>query len=417
MKIIADLHVHSHLSRATSRNSHLAGLYSWARIKGIHLIGTGDFTHPAWLDQLQNQLLPAEPGLLRLKEEAFLPFLEETMPEPIPVRFMLSSEISCIYKKGEKTRKIHLLLYVPDFQSARSIRARLAAIGNIEADGRPILGLDARNLLEILLESSPAGFMIPAHIWTPWFSLFGSKSGFDAIEACFEDLTPHIFALETGLSADPDMIRRISALDRFTLVSSSDCHSPAKLGREATLFDTDLDFFSIRDALRFPKNKGYGGTIEFFPEEGKYFFDGHRKCRICHDPEAAETTTTLCPVCAKPLTVGVMHRVLEMADRKTPYHAPGSPPFQSLVALPEILGNCLSVGAASKKVMTVYRSLVNRFGSELNVLREAPHEEIAACSFDRAGEAIRRLRNGQVIRKPGYDGEYGQIRLFDEGEI
>ncbi|MBW2739023.1 MAG: DNA helicase II, partial [Deltaproteobacteria bacterium] len=309
MKYIADLHIHSPFSRATSKFGTLAGLFAWARIKGINVVGTGDFTHPGWLSQLKEYLEPAEPGLFKLKDEDVPPMLSNVSCNPIPVRFMLTSEISCIYKRDEKVRKVHNLLYVPDFESVERINAKLAAIGNIESDGRPILGLDSRNLLEILLEQAAEGFFVPAHIWTPWFSLFGSKSGFDAIEDCFADLTDHIFALETGLSSDPEMNRMISALDRFTLISNSDCHSPSKLGREANVFDTDLDFFSIREALKKPETGGFKGTIEFFPEEGKYHLDGHRKCGVCLEPEETRKLKSICPVCGRKLTVGVMHRV------------------------------------------------------------------------------------------------------------
>ncbi len=417
MKYIADLHVHSPYSRATSKNNDVAGLFAWARVKGIHIVGTGDFTHPGWFAQLKNCLEPAEPGLFKLKDENVPLALAGIDPESIPVRFILSSEISCIYKKGDKTRKIHTILYVPDMASVEKINIKLASIGNIESDGRPILGLDARNLLEILLESSAEGFMVPAHIWTPWFSLFGSKSGFDRIEECFEDLTDNIFSLETGLSSDPEMNRLISALDGYTLISNSDCHSPSKLGREANLFDSDFNFFALRDSLKIAGSNGFLGTIEFYPEEGKYHYDGHRKCDVCFDPIETRAKNFLCPVCGKPLTVGVMHRVMEMADRKTPQYPNSQHYFESLVPLPEILGEILGVGSGSKKVMEQYRRIIYLFGSEFNLYRQVSIEEINHSYSEILGEAVRRLRNNEVIRKPGYDGEYGVIKVFDHNEM
>ena len=334
MDYIADLHIHSPYSRATSPESNLAGLAGWARVKGIQVLGTGDFTHPGWFRRLKEELEPAEPGLFRLKNEAVI-------ASPLPgvphlagtVRFLLSAEISSIYKRHGVVRKVHNLLYVPDFASAERLNAKLAGIGNIESDGRPILGLDSRDLLEILLEQAPEGFLVPAHIWTPWFSLFGSKSGFDAIEECFDDLTPHVFALETGLSSDPDMNRLISGLDRFALISNSDCHSPSKLGREANLFSTGLDFFSLRDAIKGNRRETFRATVEFFPEEGKYHADGHRACHVCLDPVESRRLGLTCPVCGRPLTVGVYHRLMELADREEPLYREDSPEVFSLIPL------------------------------------------------------------------------------------
>jgi len=416
MDYIADLHVHSPFSRATSPESDPAGLAAWARVKGIQVVASGDFTHPGWLARLKEAMTPAEPGFLRLKDE--------TVPPPLPglaqssgtVRFALSAEISCIYKRHGAVRKVHNLVYVPDFASAERLAARLAGIGNIESDGRPILGLDSRNLLEIVLEAAPEGFLVPAHIWTPWFSLFGSRSGFDHIEECFGDLTPHVFALETGLSSDPDMNRRISALDRFALISNSDCHSPSRLGREANLFSTGFDFFSLRDAIRGNRGESFRGTVEFFPEEGKYHLDGHRACKVCLEPEETRRSDGRCPVCGRPLTVGVLHRVLELADRDRPEFGPDAPRFFSLVPLPELLGEILGVGPASKQVQRRYASLIGRFGSEFSILLDASREELAGESTLLA-EAVGRVREGKVIRHGGYDGEFGSIRVFEEGEI
>ena len=415
MNYIADFHIHSAYSRATSKASNLAGLYAWARAKGINLIGTGDFTHPGWFQQLKENLIPAKLGFFKLRDENVPPALPQLFPEEGTTRFILTAEISSIYKRHGQVRKVHNILFAPDFRSAEKINHRLAAIGNIESDGRPILGLDSRNLLEIVLEEAPGGFLVPAHIWTPWFSLFGSKSGFDSIDDCFGDLTEHIFALETGLSSDPDMNRLISDLDRFTLISNSDCHSPSKLGREVNLFNTDFDFYSMKEALKDPL-KGFNGTVEFFPEEGKYHMDGHRKCNVSLDPKQTRELNGICPACGKPVTVGVSHRVMELADRQKPLYPVGSPTYKSLIPLQEVLSEIIGIGPNTKGVLTQYHKMINTFGSEFTLLLNTPEEEIKQSSPILA-EAIKRIRNNQVIRKAGFDGEFGVIHVFEPGEL
>jgi len=418
MDYAADLHTHSLFSRATSAGSTLAGLAAWAGIKGIRVVATGDFTHPAWFTRLREELEPAEPGLFRLKDgNTPRSPLPGVAPRPSWVRFMLSAEISCIYRRHDRVRKVHNLIYVPDFESAGRITSRLAAVGNLASDGRPILGLDSRDLLEILLQEAPEGFMVPAHIWTPWFSLFGSRSGFDQIEECFGDLSGHIFALETGLSSDPAMNRTISALDRFSLISNSDCHSPSNLGREANLFSTGLDYFSLRNAIRDNRRQTFRGTVEFFPEEGKYHSDGHRLCNVCLAPhETRMLDGMLCPVCGKPLTVGVRHRITELADRSAPVFGPDAPGVFTLLPLPEILGELLGIGPSSKAAMEQYGRAIELFGSELGLLLDTPLDEIDRAS-PLLAEAVDRVRGGRVIRSPGYDGRFGVIRVFDEGEL
>ena len=420
MTYYADLHVHSKYSRATSRNCDLEHLAIWGRKKGIAIVGTGDFTHPAWRAELKEKLVPAEPGLFRLR-----PDLERAVEERLPpacrsardaVRFMLSVEISTIYKKLDKTRKIHHLIYTPDFDGVDRVVDSLSRIGNLHSDGRPILGLDSRHLLEIALESGPASYLVPAHIWTPWFAALGSKSGFDAIDDCYGDLAPHIFAVETGLSSDPPMNWRVSSLDRFRLVSNSDAHSPEKLGREVCVFDTDLDYFALRRALE--TGEGYGGTLEFFPEEGKYHLDGHRSCDVRLSPGETRRHDGLCPVCGKPLTVGVMHRVEDLADRGEEAAPPATAgAMQSLVPLPEILSEIHQVGAKSKRVAQAYESLLGRLGPELPLLNALPLEDIAPASSSLVAEAVSRLRRREVIRQAGYDGVYGTIRLFEDAEL
>ncbi|MGI6657472.1 MAG: UvrD-helicase domain-containing protein [Desulfobulbus sp.] len=426
MKYIADLHVHSLYSRATSKNSHLHGLAAWAAVKGIAVVATGDCTHPRWFAHLSESLEPAEPVFFRLQSEpgrdwgAFLPEGLRPPVAPESVRFVLSAEISSIYKRDGRVRKVHNLLYFPDFEAVRSVNATLAGLGNIASDGRPILGLDCRDLLEILLSHAPEGFFVPAHIWTPWFSLFGSKSGFDSLEDCFGPLSSHIFALETGLSSDPEMNRLVSALDRFTLISNSDCHSPAKLGREANIFTTGFDFFSLRDALRSPVDasgqQAFAATIEFYPEEGKYHCDGHRACGVCCEPAETRRHEGLCPVCGKPLTIGVLHRVMELADRSEPVFPPGSPAVHSLIPLPEIVAELLDCGPTSKKVGQAYTRLINTFGAEFSLLLDTSLDDLRTGELSLLAEALERVRTKRVIRQPGYDGAFGVIRTMSEGE-
>ena len=420
MTFYADLHVHSKYSRATSPNCDLEHLAIWARKKGIGIVATGDFTHPAWRAELKEKLVAAEPGLFRLRPDLER-FVEERLPAACrsrrtAVRFMLSVEISTIYKKFDKTRKIHHLIYTPDFDSTDRVVDSLSRIGNLHSDGRPILGLDSRHLLEIALESGPGSYLVPAHIWTPWFAALGSKSGFDAIDDCYGDLAPHIFAVETGLSSDPPMNWRVSSLDRFRLVSNSDAHSPEKLGREVCVFDTDLDYFALRRALE--TGEGYEGTLEFFPEEGKYHLDGHRNCHVRLSPGETRERDGVCPACGKPLTVGVMHRVEDLADRPeeaAPPETAGT--MQSLIPLPEILSEIHGVGPKSKRVARHYESLLGQLGPELPLLNSLPLEDIAPAASSLVTEAVSRLRRREVIRQAGYDGVYGTIRLFEDAEL
>lgn len=413
---VADLHVHSKYSRATSRHLDLEHLAFWAMKKGITVVGTGDFTHPAWMAEIKEKLVPAEPGLFRLRGD-----LERSVGRGLqvadiePVRFTLQVEISTIYKKSDRTRKVHHLIYAPGIAQAERLVEQLSRIGNLAADGRPILGLDSRDLLEITLETGDDCYLVPAHIWTPWFSVLGAKSGFDSIAACYGDLAHHIFAAETGLSSDPPMNWRFSALDRYTLVSNSDAHSPAKLGREACLFDTVLDYVAIKEALE--TGEGYLGTVEFFPEEGKYHLDGHRACDVRLEPEETRRLDGRCPACGKPLTVGVLHRVYELADRPAEEPSPGATPFHSLIPLAEILAELQGVGPTSKTVQRTYERALASVGSELFLLKDAPPEDLRRVGLPLLEEAIRRMRAGEVIRDPGYDGEYGVIRLFSDDEL
>ena len=408
LKQIADLHIHSRYSMATSKDGTPEMLDLWARKKGITLLGTGDMTHPIWRQELKEKLIPAEQGLFRLKDEYVLPEAAR-YPGKAP-RFVLSGEISSIYKKGGKTRKVHSLILLPGFDEADAFAARLEKIGNIHSDGRPILGLPCHDLLEMMLEVSEEGIYIPAHIWTPHFSLFGAKSGFDTIEECFEELTPYIHALETGLSSDPAMNWQISALDGYQLVSHSDAHSPSKLGRESDLLDIELSYQGLWNAVQ--NGKGLEGTIEFFPEEGKYHYDGHRKCHICLSPEEAEKYHGICPVCGKKLTMGVNHRIMDLADRENGYVRKNARSFESIVPLPEVISACVGKAVTTKTVTGEYEKMLQKLGNEFDILREIPIADIEKESSHMIASGIRKLRNREVICKPGFDGEYGKICLF-----
>ena len=413
--LIADLHIHSKYSRATSRDCVPEALELWARRKGINVVGTGDFTHPAWREELRAKLIPAEDGLYRLKDELRLPDAPDGAAHT--PRFLVTGEISSIYKKDGKVRKVHNVILLPSLEDAEKLALRLEEIGNLHSDGRPILGLDSRDLLEITMDVCPQAMLIPAHIWTPHFSMFGAFSGFDTVEACFGDMTPYIHAVETGLSSDPPMNWRLSALDRFTLVSNSDAHSPQKLGREANLFNTPFSYAAMAAALERPDSEGFAGTIEFFPEEGKYHFDGHRNCQLCLKPSETLATDGRCPVCGKKLTIGVLHRVEDLADREEGFRPAHARPFESIVPLPEVIAASIGFTPASAKVQTRYSALLHHLGPEFTILREAPLEEIAHAAGPSVAEGIRRMRAGEVTVSPGYDGEYGKIHLLDEEEI
>jgi DNA helicase II / ATP-dependent DNA helicase PcrA len=416
MEIVADFHVHSLHSIATGRNADLEHLDLWGRYKGLTVVGTGDCTHPEWLQELAAKLTPAESGVYHLKNELALPLklsgpLWEQAP---PVRFVVSGEISAIYSKHGRVRKVHLLIILSGLQAAERLSQRLGQLGNVVADGRPILGLDAKHILELTLEADPEALVIPAHVWTPWFSVLGAKSGFDHLEECFEELLDHIYALETGLSSDPPMNWQVSSLDRYLLVSNSDAHSPQKLAREANLFTVAPTYPNMARAIR--SQEGFAGTLEFFPQEGKYHLDGHRKCDLRLTPEEAVQAGGLCPRCQKPLTLGVMHRVMELADRGQGLPAPGSKPFESLIALPTILGEVLECGEATKKVQRLYFRLLETLGPELHILRRVAREDLAREGGELLARAVEKMRRAEVNIVPGYDGVYGKISLLTPEE-
>jgi len=415
MLFVADLHLHSRYSRATSRTLDLEHLAKWAQIKGVQAVGTADFTHPAWLAECEDKLAPAEAGFFQLKKG--LPTLQDEMPASCQgqVRFVLSAEISSIYKKDDKTRKVHNVVFAPSFEAAGRIQKQLGKIGNISSDGRPILKLDCRDLLEITLEAGPGCFLVPAHIWTPHFSVLGAKSGFDSVEACFGDLSKHIFAMETGLSSDPPMNWRLSMLDRFTLISNSDAHSPAKLAREANLLDTEFSYQGIYDAWQTGNPKHCLGTLEFFPEEGKYHVGGCRKCSVRMTPEDFTTHNNRCPDCGRLATMGVLDRVAELADRPEGAKSKHAKPYKRLVPLPEILCQILGIKSPNaKKVQTAYFAILEKLGNELHILLHAPLEDIQNAADARTAEAIKQVRAGDVRIDPGYDGVFGKVHILPD---
>ncbi|HEY5353331.1 MAG TPA: UvrD-helicase domain-containing protein [Streptosporangiaceae bacterium] len=412
----ADLHIHSRFSRACSKNCDIPGLAWWALRKGVTVVGTGDFTHPGWAEELRETLVPAEPGLLQLRPDLADQLRRNSpMTCDLPVRFMLSTEISTIYRAGERTRKVHHLLYAPTLEAAGKITAALAKVGNLASDGRPILGLDSRHLLDITLNAGPGCYLVPAHIWTPWFAVLGSKSGFDVVADCYGDLASQVFAVETGLSSDPPMNWMCSSLDGYRLVSNSDAHSPPMLGREATTLDVELDYFAIERALR--TGTGLHGTVNFFPEGGRYHLDGHRKCSVRLEPDQSAAQAGMCPECGKPLTIGVLNRVTELADRPEGYRPDGAAGSVNMVSLPDVVGELLGTGPKSKKVDAEVSRLVAALGPELAILLATPPGELSRAGGSLLGEAITRLRAGAAHKEAGYDGEYGVIRLFAPGEL
>jgi len=400
MEFIADFHIHSKYSRATSRNMDVKSLSEWAKLKGITLMGTGDFTHHLWLEELKNNLEDCANGLYKYNG----------------INFILTAEVSSIYSKGGRTYRIHNLIFAPSFKSVDLINERLGRIGNLASDGRPILGLDAAELARIVFDIDDNCMIVPGHIWTPWFSLFGSMSGFDRIEDCFEDQTPKIFALETGLSSDPAMNWRISALDKFTLISNSDSHSPQKIGREANVFNCALDYKTIREVLKTKDNKRFLYTIEFFPEEGKYHYDGHRLCGVRWSPKETKENNGRCTICKKPVTIGVVNRVEQLADRPEGFKPLNSIPFKNFIPLDEIIADVKGINKGSVAVERDYHSYLAKFGTEFDILMRAPKDALLKGLPPKIAEGVLRVREGRVNLKAGFDGEYGKISIFAEDE-
>ena len=409
----------------------------WGQKKGINLLATGDITHPKYVEELKEKLVEDGSGLLTIRPESFdgAPQSQSDKKNNFPaafltaeasaqavareVKFILSGEISCIYKDKGKTRRLHHVIFIPDFKTLDEFNKRLTDRGcNLKSDGRPIIGLSSKELLQILLDVNPDSFLVPAHAWTPWFAIFGSKSGYDSIEECFEDLSPQIFALETGLSSDPAMNWRLSALDNITLISNSDAHSPANLGREANVFNfTELTFAELKNILKNKDSENFLRTIEFYPQEGKYHYDGHRDCGVCFSPEDSLKHKNICPKCQKPLVLGVDHRIAELADREVGFKPVRRIPFQSIIPLAEIISEVLGVGKQSKKVTAVYNEMITAGDNEFNILLNLDRTAITSISSEIIAEAIMRMRLGKISARPGYDGEFGRITVFAAGEL
>jgi len=409
MQYIADLHIHSKYSRATSKDMDLEHLDIWAKKKGIDIITVGDFTHPAWFKELKEKLEPAEKGLYRLKGSK----------KDFFTRFILTTELSCIYTKNGRARRIHLVIFAPSLEVVEKINNRLSPRYNLKSDGRPILGVDSKELLKIILDISPECLMIPAHAWTPWFGIFGSESGFDTLEECFDEMAPNIYALETGLSSDPKMNWQLSSLDRLTLISNSDAHSPANLGREANVFSIEPEKLSYQEIARIIKEKDKSKflyTIEFYPEEGKYHFDGHRLCGIRLSPKEAKKNNYICPVCKKPLTIGVLNRVDKLADREENFVPKNSIPYKSLVPLQEIIAEAFDKKKTTKPVIAQYQGIIEKGKNEFNILLNLSYGELLKITLPEVAEGIKRVREGKLKIEPGYDGVYGTVKVFNHKE-
>lgn len=400
---LADFHIHSQYSRATSSQMYPTQLDAFARSKGIKVLGTGDFLHPEYLKSLKNDLIPAEDGLYVCSED------------PESTRFILTTEVSNIYSQGGRVRKIHNLILAPSLEVASELQKIFLKHGNLQADGRPIFGMSSKMLVKIVMEVDRDCMVIPAHIWTPWFSLFGSRSGFDSIEECFEEELCHIHCLETGLSSDPPMNWMVSGLDRFILISNSDSHSPQRIGRECNIFSCDLSYSAIIRALR-GETEGFEGTVEFYPEEGKYHYDGHRVCNVCLHPKESMGFNNLCPVCGQELTIGVLHRVHELADREWGYRPPNAKPFYYIVPLSEIIACAFETTSTSARVIKEYNRIIGEYGPELDLLLWEDLSQLNGHVDERIIRYIDMMRAGKVYITPGFDGEYGKV-TFVEKEI
>ncbi len=420
MELIVDLHIHSRFARATSSKLTLPEIYKWAKIKGINVIGTGDFTHPKWFEELENGLEESDGGLYSLKKDLAKEvdkFLPNSVKDNI-VRFIPTVEISNMYTRNGKGRRLHNLVITPSLKVAKNINTELTKRGaNLKADGRPIIGMDSYDLLKITINSDPDSLFIPAHIWTPWFAMFGSKSGFDTITDCFGDLSPHIYAIETGLSSDPFMNWRLSQLDKITIISGSDAHSLPKLAREANIINCDLSYKEIIGAIK-TNDKRFIGTFEFFPEEGMYHLDGHRKCNIKLLPSETNKLNGICPVCHTPLVVGVMHRVDDLADRPEDFIPKKHKEVHSIVPIIEMIAeikNIKSIGA--KSVVEEYEKIYSTLGSDFSIFRNRTIKEIKDAGFEMLSHAIDKVRRKDIVIDPGYDGVYGIVKVFKAGEL
>lgn len=407
---ILDLHIHSRYSRACSKELELSKIAAACELRGIDIVSTGDFTHPKWFESIKNELVEDTEGVYQLKQSES------------KTRFLIGTEVASIKKHKEKTRRVHHLIFSPNIETSEKFNTYLNRRGfNLRSDGRPILGLTSKEILQIMLEVDPRMVMIPAHAWTPWFGIFGSKGGYTTLEEAYDELAPHINAIETGLSSDPLMNWRLSMLDTITLISNSDAHSPQKLGREANILqfenEEEITYAEIMRIIREGDKKKFVSTIEFYPEEGKYHFDGHALCQFSCTPEQTKKLKGLCPKCKKPLVIGVMNRIDELADRDEKMaRAHVGIPYQSIVPLPEILADVFGVGVVSKRVQNQYESLLRSLGSEFSILLTVSKEKIEQASTSEIAEAIERVRSGNIFVRPGYDGVFGVVKVFEENE-
>lgn len=394
-----DLHIHSKYSRATSKDLDLENLTKFAKTKGISVLGTGDFSHPLWNAELKK----------KLKET-------NDIYEYNGINFILSNEISLVYTQGGKGRRIHHIILAPSLDIVDQINEFLKSKGRVDYDGRPIFGFSSIELVENMISISKDIMIIPAHCMTPWFGIFGSMSGFDSLDECFQDKAKYVYAIETGLSADPRMLRRMSILDKISLLSFSDSHSayPWRLGRECCVFDCEPTYKEITNAIKEKNNKKFLFTVEFFPEEGKYHFDGHRNCNFSCEPGQTKKLRGVCPRCSRDLTIGVLNRVEQLADREEGYTPSNAIPFKSLVPLSELISAILNTTPYSKATWEVYSKLIDRFNNELNVLLNVPADELEQVVERRIAEFIIKNREGKIAIKPGYDGVYGKILLSEE---
>lgn len=400
--IVADFHIHSRYSRATSKNLTLEELDRVAAEKGVDVLGTGDFTHPLWFAELERELEEAEEGLYKRKGSEY------------GTRFVLTCEVASIYSAGGAVRRVHTLLFAPSLEAVRTINKKLGVVGNLKSDGRPILGLDVAELARITLEADERCMVVPAHAWTPWFSVFGSKSGFNSLQEAFGDMTPYICAIETGLSSDPAMNWRVKDLDAVALLSNSDCHSSQKIAREANVFNCEPSYDAIMGAIKSKNPERFVETLEFFPEEGKYHYDGHRACGVRQKPTGPDGQ--ICSVCGRPLTVGVLSRVEELASRPEGERPKNAIGYRTIIPLEELIATSYGVGVNTKRVRKTYEALLGRFGTMLQILLETSIAEIEKTGERAVAEAIRRMRAGEVSIEPGYDGEYGTISVFSDEE-
>lgn len=419
MKFICDFEIHSRYARACSKNITLEEVARWAQIKGIKLIGTGDFTHPFWYKEIKEKLEEKEPGFFSLKDQ-FLARANKNTDIPIAikkdaVRFLLTSEVNCIYPKNKKLRKVHHIILAPDLKTVDKINESLSWYGKLASDGRPTITLSSKNLLKIVLNANPFTLLIPAHVWTPWFGIFGSKSGYDSLEECFEEMTHYVYAIETGLSSDPEMNWRIPWLKDKAILSSSDAHSCPKIGREATCFNTEFNYNGLYQAIKSNSSSKIAYTIEFFPEEGKYHYDGHRNCNLSLSPEETMKYNDICPKCGMSLTLGVLNRVHKLGSQVITAKPVNRPPFHKIVPLEEVLSEVMALPSGSRVLRAKYFEAVQELGEEFKILIDLDIPAIADFN-QKLAEAINKMRQGDIMIKPGYDGVFGEVRLFREEE-